>query len=276
MSSGGCYAVTDAQAAPCGVHYPPERLAVIAEREAGHFWHAPRRRLLLDTIARTFPPGHGPFLDIGCGTGALVAALLDAGHDAYGLDPWAGHRGLPPARYRSGGVERIPWSDGSFAAVGLFDVLEHVEEVPALGEVARVLRPGGLLFVSVPACAWLWGPRDVQAGHLRRYTRAGLRQTLERAGFAVQRMFGYQCALLPLLVASRLWARWHGDLAGVVQEDRPGRLANAVLRWINQGEVALPAWLRPPVGSSLGAVARCSGHSMCTGVEAHGHSAVQP
>ena len=91
-------------------------------------------------------------LDAGCGEGVLVdeyAGRLDiVGVDAnYSSD-----------RVRPGSVTALPFADASFDRALCLDVLEHLtyEEQPrALGELARVLRPGGILFVSVPNLAHL-------------------------------------------------------------------------------------------------------------------------
>lgn len=233
------------------VTFRPERLARIAAHEDTHFWHAPRRRLLRAVLRRHLSSGDGPILDAGCGTGALVRALVDEGFDAYGVDPWAGARDLPQDRFTVGALDALPFESGRFAAVCLFDVLEHVSEPTALAELRRVLRPGGRLFVAVPAGRWLWGPRDEAAGHLRRYSRRSLSLALRTSGFDVAELFGFQALLLPVFTAARVWARCRGDVRMLDHEDHPGALTNAILRAVNELEVGLPRALRPPVGSSL-------------------------
>jgi SAM-dependent methyltransferase len=237
------------------VTFAAERLDIIARSEPAHFWYGPRRTLLLDTIRAAVPAKDARILDVGCGTGGMVEALLARGYDAHGIDPWAARRGLAADRFSTGQVESIPLADASVAAACSFDVLEHADDVPALAELQRVLEPGGLLFLSVPAHAWLWSVRDTLAGHRRRYTRATLRARVTEAGFEIERLFGYQCLLLPLLAASRWWSRLSGraDTAG---EDRPAGALNAVLLAINRVEVSAGRWLRPPTGSSLVMVAR--------------------
>ena len=70
------------------------------------------------------------------------------------------------------------------AGAGLFDVLEHIpDDAGSLGGVHRLLAPGGgRLYLTVPAYPWLWSPEDELSGHCRRYTLAGLRRVVERAG----------------------------------------------------------------------------------------------
>lgn len=228
---------------------------MIAARERTHFWHVPRKRLLLDTIIRHQRPDGTRLLDVGCGTGALVEALGQHGFDACGLDPWAAKNRLDEPRFKTGQAESIPWPDRSFCTVCAFDVLEHADDQRALQELYRVLEPGGLLFISVPAYDWLWSRRDELAGHRRRYSRGMLRQRVVREGFQVQRLFGYQFLLLPMFAISRLWARVAG-LKETSDEDEPGRFLNFLLRATNTLEVAAGRWLRPPIGSSLLLVAK--------------------
>ena len=201
----------------------------------------------------------GALLDVGCGTGSLVRTLLASGYDARGIDPFAREFGLPEPAFIRGDLERLPWEDGAFATVCAFDVLEHVDEDAALREMVRILRPGGLMLVSVPAHRALWGPRDDAAGHLRRYSRRTLRAALTRHGLDVQHLFGFQFVLLPLLLVSRWTSRWRAREQ--TREDNPGVVVNALLRSINAAEVRFGRALRPPTGSSLFAVARKPVHA---------------
>ncbi|UHQ19529.1 class I SAM-dependent methyltransferase [Lysobacter sp. KIS68-7] len=237
------------------VTFPAQRLDIIADVQADHFWHAPRHALLLDLVCHAGLADGASIVDIGCGTGAFVSALVARGFDARGIDPFAGARGLDPRRIATGQAEALPCADGSMAAACAFDVLEHVDDARALAEMHRILVPGGRLFVSVPAHAWLWSARDERAGHRRRYTRAMLRKRVEAAGFSVERLFGYQWLLLPMLAAARWWANARG-IVDTDGEDRPGRLANGLLRALNRFEVRAGRLVRPPTGSSLVLVAR--------------------
>ena len=228
---------------------------MIAARERTHFWHVPRRRLLLDTIARHQRSQGTRLLDVGCGTGALVESLAQEGFDACGLDPWADKNRLDQARFKTGQAESVPWPDDSFGTVCAFDVLEHADDQRALQELFRVLKPGGLLFISVPAYDWLWSARDELAGHRRRYSRSMLRQRVIGEGFLVESLFGYQFLLLPMFAISRLWARLVRSKE-TTDEDEPGRLVNFLLRAVNTIEITAGRLLRPPVGSSLLLVGR--------------------
>lgn len=238
------------------VIFPAGRLGRIADRHGTHFWHAPRHRLLLGLIDESIEPG-ARILDVGCGTGALVTALSMRGYCAEGIDPWASVAGSTPdfpgppdSVLHEGQAESLPFPEASFDAVCAFDVLEHVDDVASLAEFRRILRPRGKLLVSVPAHRWLWSNRDTLAGHRRRYSRADLVRTVEQSGFKIDRVFGFQCVLLPVIAAARMAARLRPE-SDTLHEDSPPAAVNALLRMCNQAEVSLGRWLRPPTGSSL-------------------------
>lgn len=104
-----------------------------------------------------------------------------------------GHAGAANARRR--GLETVicatPDQAGfkppSLPAVGLFDVIEHVENDAAfLASIRELVIPGGRLYATVPAYPFLWSAEDVAAGHFRRYTRHGICRRLEGAGFDIE------------------------------------------------------------------------------------------
>ncbi len=191
--------------------------------------------------------------EIGAGTGALLSTLAARGVRCVGIDQHPPRPGVDPAiEWHVADAGALPLPPASCDGVLMLDLLEHVDDGAALAEAQRVLRPGGKLLVAVPALPLLWSHRDEAAGHLRRYTRAALRRVLLAAGFRVTRLHGYQVALLPLLVASRLLG---GDRAGRDREDHPPPLLNWALTWLNRIDARLAAALALPFGSSWIALA---------------------
>ena len=152
--------------------------------------HELRERLLLD-LFRSADPGPR-VLDAGAGQGTMTARLGRLGFQVTSTDV----SGAAVDRLRENvngdvhqaSVTNLPCDDASFDGAVLGEVLEHVEDdLAALAEVARVLRPGGVVALSVPANPRLYGPSDEWAGHRRRYTRAALIAACAAAGLEVRR-----------------------------------------------------------------------------------------
>ncbi len=133
-------------------------------------------------------------LNAGCGAGSMTLALMDKGCHVTSLDASAAFveslatrlRGLHPDAEPAvlvGDVGEMPFEDADFDVVVCGEVLEHLEDDRgAVGELARVLRPGGSLVVSVPANPWRYDWVDHWAGHRRRYTEDGLVDLMLGAG----------------------------------------------------------------------------------------------
>jgi len=174
--------------------------------------HAWRTRLVADTLLAAAPPG--PLLDAGCGTGSLALALSRTGRTVLACDLdqercrgahiRATHTGVALATWLvSADLAALPLGDATIAAAAAGEVLEHVaDDRVAVRELARVLRPGGVLVVTVPAGATRCGPPDRAAGHRRRYDRAGLSGLLAGAGLRIEslRSWGFPFG--------RLYDRW--------------------------------------------------------------------
>ena len=175
-------------------HYDPGDFARLRPVEDGHFWFVSRNNILgavLATLAGEVPRA-GAVLEIGCGTGNTLRVLRDMLPDSTLVGMDALHAGLLHARDRTpaslveGRLEEMPFRK-QFVLVGMFDVLEHIEdEAAALQQVYTLLRPGGLLFMTVPAYAFLHSAEDVAAGHFRRYTLRSLTRAVIGSGFKLE------------------------------------------------------------------------------------------
>lgn len=147
------------------------------------FWFQHRNNCIAAMVANH--PYRGALLDIGGGNGYVARRLVDEGREVVLLEP--GRVGARNAR-RSRGLEHVVcatiedagFHPGSFGALGMFDVIEHIEDDRGfLERSVRLLGPGGRLYLTVPCHDRLWSKADVDAGHFRRHTLGSLEQLLD-------------------------------------------------------------------------------------------------
>jgi SAM-dependent methyltransferase len=224
------------------------------ELEDRHWWFVGRRGIVLDQLRRF--RARGPMLDLGCGTGGVLSHLSALG-PACGIDPSAEavrfchRRGLPVALARG---DALPFADGTFGAIVALDVIEHVDDdVALLREARRVLRPGGLIVITVPALPWLWSSHDDVNHHRRRYVRLTLDRSIRSAGLQPRVMSYYNALLLPLAATRKVIHRFNGT--GDHLEALPGP-ANGVLRAVLNAERPIIRRFDLPLGASLVCTAR--------------------
>ena len=175
------------------------------ERE--HWWFRAKRDIVRDAIG----DGRGVAVDVGCGTGAVLADLTDLGfHPLLGTDLDAHALALVASDAPVGlglaraVAEALPLRTGSVDVLCSLDVVEHLDDdVLALKEYRRVLRPGARLVVTVPAYRWAWSSHDVDLGHRRRYTRPQLEAVAVAAGFEVVRSRYFHSWLVPIALLLR-------------------------------------------------------------------------
>jgi len=227
-----------------------DRLARIAELEGTHFWFASRRTLVRRLLDRYLDGRVTAALDVGCGTGSFLPILECYADRVIGLDPL----GADDARIVAGVAERLPFEAASFDLAIALDVLEHADDRAAVSELARVVRPGGWVVITVPAFPALWSGRDELAGHRRRYRRAELVRLVESRGFGAQETAYYQFFLFPLVLASRALARVR--VPTIELEEQPSPRLNGLLRRASELEVKLGGRIPWPWGSTLAIAAR--------------------
>lgn len=184
--------------------------ALLAEIEPGHFWFESRNHLLLWALRRYFPHARN-FLEIGCGTGFVLAGIHSnnsglalSGSDIFSEGLAFAQARLPQATFYQMDARCIPFEE-EFDVIGAFDVLEHIaEDELVLRQMFRAVRPGGGIMLTVPQHPFLWSFFDDASHHKRRYTRSELLEKVEQAGFKTSRSTSFVSLLLPLL----LLARW--------------------------------------------------------------------
>ena len=247
--------------------YDAEGYSLLVEVEPRHFWFRGRNRLILSTVRETVGELTGrSVLDIGCGTGSVLASLERAGMIGCGLDMHL--TGLRYARRRVKGpllcssALQVPFVS-QFDVVMLCDVIEHASDDVAILRAARqALKDRGVVVVTVPADPRLWTPMDEMAGHKRRYSKQSLTAVLQRANLQILFVRYFGLTLFPLLLLRRALYR-HSPI--VTSEERfclrrrawkiPPRPLNTLLHMLMTAEVALSRF-PSSFGSSLIAVGR--------------------
>jgi SAM-dependent methyltransferase len=233
--------------------------------EDDSFWFAHRNACITAALSRARIDG--PLLDIGGGNGAVSQALERSHIEAILLEP--GPEGARNARRRGlrnvvcATLEDAGFEAGAFGAAGLFDVAEHVADDDALlREIHRILRPGGVLCVTVPAHRWLWSAEDDLAGHHRRYSLRGLSELLARRGFEVRyQTYFFAPLTVPVLVLRSLPHRLLHRPAAVIERAAarhhvPSPMARRVMDALLAPELRqIRAGRRVPFGTSCLAVA---------------------
>lgn len=229
--------------------------------EADYWWFVNKRRIvsqLLDHVAQ--PPG--TLLECGCGGGQYSAQLQAAGWQVIAADIYPEAAGYARAQGAAHGIAfdggaHWPLTDATADALIMLDVLEHIEDDgAALREAWRVLRPGGVAIISVPAYNFLFSPWDTYNRHYRRYTAAGLARVARAAGFDVTRRGYWNAISLPPAVVLRLKARFASEELTGVEYPKVAASVNNLLIAYGRAEAAWLRVLPVPCGLSAFAVLR--------------------
>jgi SAM-dependent methyltransferase len=243
----------------------PEEYARMFDLEDHYWWFRGRRELARVMLSRyRVWCDQERILDVGCGTGATLAVLAGIG-TAVGLD--ASREALEFCRSRDhrtlvqSEAGDIPFRNDTFQAAVALDVLEHVpDDLRVLTEIHRVIRPRGLVVVTVPAFRFLWSQHDVALHHKRRYRSGDIARLMERAGFRTLKL-SYAMSLLFLpVVAYRLLERVarRGEEASTTLKPVPEPI-NLLLYWLLRLEAQWIRFSRFPVGVSIVCVGQKAG-----------------
>jgi ubiquinone/menaquinone biosynthesis C-methylase UbiE len=237
-------------------------LEATARAERDHFWFRGFRRFVEPLVAAAAHGARPDILDCGCGTGHNLHMLRKYGR-AYGIDlTWAGlqyARRQGERQVARASAAQLPFPDARFGMVTSFDVIYSLQddtERAAIGEMFRVLTPGGTLILNVAALESLRGNHSVLSAEVRRYSKSDLRRRLEEAGFAVTHSTYTNFTILPMVAAIRLKQRLSGHVESQDEITIPAAPINAALSGLLAIEAAALRVVNMPVGSSLLAVAR--------------------
>lgn len=173
--------------------------------EEKSFWFMHRNNCILSVVNSYPPKNNGTIFDIGGGNGFVSSALAASGFNVALVEPGiigalnAKHRGLDTVICATPATAQF--KSCSLSAIGLFDVLEHIEDdLSFLKSLKNLMKDQGRIYITVPAYSFLWSGRDVFAGHYRRYTRKSICKVVECAGFNVE-FSSYIFRFLPIPIA---------------------------------------------------------------------------
>ena len=235
--------------------YSDELMKMLDVGATSSWWYETRNQVIWHVMRRY--PISGALWDIGSGLGEVSSYLTSVGVECVAVEPnrlgaqVSSEKGVLSIQ---GDLHALELPVSSIEAVGLFDVLEHLDNADkVLSEIYRVLGSEGKLFITVPATKWLWSASDDLVGHHGRYTRKKIRQQLKNAGFEVLSIrYFFFSLVLPILILRavpyRLGVRSLIDDTKLVQKK-----SGWISRLITKVEVALCGKI--PIGTSLVIVA---------------------
>ncbi len=242
-----------------------EEYEVMYQVEDHHWWYLGMERITCSLLERALPSEREArslkILDAGCGTGAVMKYLARYGEvTGFDFSAQALHfsRKRGHTRLAQASVQEIPFAPDLFDLIVSFDVIceQGVHDEQALSEFARILRPGGLVMLRLPAYDWLRGKHDVATHILHRFTRGEIKAKLERHGLTPVRLSYANMFLFPIVVAKRLSERFFASRqTGSDLTLDPGPL-NGVLGAILSAEAPLINHLGLPFGLTVVALAR--------------------
>ncbi len=251
------------------VSYPEDNNAACFQIEDASFWFNHRNQCIT-TAVRRFPPA-GFILDVGGGNGYVARGLMDAGYETVLLEPGVdgarnARRGRLLPHVINATLEEARLRAGSVPNIGLFDVLEHIEHDRSfVQQMFELMRPGGLLYLTVPSFNWLWSMSDVDAMHYRRYTRRSLGEVLAGrfdvlySTYLFQRLVPVSILVRALPYALGLARRKEASAYEADHAVGRKRLSDALKRVLAHEVSTIAAGKSLSMGSSLLVVARRAG-----------------
>jgi SAM-dependent methyltransferase len=250
----------------------PETYQMLSDREDTYWWHVARRAMSAELLSHCGIPSRSRWLDLGCGPGGNLnlskpfVPSLTVGIDISPLALSIARTKKPDARLIQADLNNmLPFQEAAFDVVTVFNVLYHdwiTDEQSTIAEIARVLRPGGVLLITEPAFSVLARELDAAAMGNRRYRLADVFRWCNAARLRPSRGSYFTSFGFPLILAMKTMKALHNtsrDDAGTQALDmKPiNPRLNRILRLIARYEARAIAWgMRVPLGTTLVCVAK--------------------
>jgi 2-polyprenyl-3-methyl-5-hydroxy-6-metoxy-1,4-benzoquinol methylase len=246
------------------IDFDAEGLDIIFKAEEKHFWFNVRKHIIKDMFDKYIKKDK-KVIEIGAGTGNIAKMLLNEGYrvavgDIHknGLN-YAKSYGIKE-RYQFD-LMKSPFKE-SFNVVGIFDVLEHLEnDSLAVKNIYKILKTGGIVIGTVPAHKWLWTRFDIT--HKRRYELKEIKKLFTDNGFQILEAKNFFISILPLLYLNSLLNNKKTDMVikDLIEEfDKKilniNPIINSILLNILLLELKIIKYISSPVGGSIILVAK--------------------
>ncbi|OQW49272.1 MAG: hypothetical protein A4S09_12205 [Proteobacteria bacterium SG_bin7] len=225
------------------------------------FWFLHRAQCISAIVEKFF--SRDLFFDIGGGTGFVAEMIAKKNKmPVVVIEPHPDVKDIVPLRpgvsLIHANFERLEIFPESLPAVGLFDVIEHIEDDEKfLENVANKVKPGGKILITVPALEFLWSMEDQNAGHFRRYDLGKLTSLLEQKKMRViysSHLFSF---LVPPIFFLRTVPTWlglrkPGNWQAYRQDHKLNPIFSSFISWLSSWELGLIKKESSPVfGSSI-------------------------
>ena len=241
----------------------PEEYGAMFRVEETHWWYQALHQVIFQTLESELPDWRDKeILDAGCGTGSILKQLGNPAKNV-GVDlapeavSFCRQRGL--TNVQQADICALPFANASFDVVICSSVLYHQwvkDPAVAVRELHRVLRPGGLLLLNVPALRFLHSAHDEAVMTAHRFKKSEIRQLLRDNGFAIRRLTYWTTLLFPLAVIARTLG---GSSTGRDFNSAADSVSHRLFQQIMALEFRLLKRTSLPIGVALLAAARKQG-----------------
>ncbi len=227
-----------------------------AQLESHHWWFVTRREMFTRYITKLTLKQNASILDVGTSSGTNLRMLKSLGFTNFkGVDisPLAAQiakdKGL--GNVDIGDICKLPYPDNQFDLILATDIIEHVDDdLLALQELRRVLKPHGTILLTVPAFPSLWGLQDIVSHHKRRYRKTQLIEKLMATDLHPTTMYHFNYLLfLPIWMMRQMIKMAKPNLKSENEINAPW--INAILKRIFKLDILTAPIVRPPFSVSI-------------------------